>query len=347
MTRRQRSNIWTISSNACQSNMAEPPVPVTAGKERALALLRARVRPAADRSYWPQSPLDAAWTGQAEAIRLACVWEAAAPKVGNVHPEAAFDDCDFADFCAAAAQIAPLLAGQISDSGQITSDQQEPSSTAAGLGDRVLSAIQATRAVTGANVNLGIVLLIAPLAMADSRGEVAGVLAALTPQDGAKVYQGIALAGPGGIQSDPVDPRWDVSAAAAPAAIDLIAAMRLASDRDRIARQYAHNFTDFFEQVVPVVEAELDSDQEIGEAIVRAQLRLLADQPDSLIARKCGAEVALEASRRAAACRTADGRWDRSARVALDRWMRQQSNRRNPGTTADLVAAALYWLIQH
>ena len=147
------------------------------------------------------------------------------------------------------------------------------------------------------------------------------------------------------MDSDPVDPRWDV-ATAEPAAIDLIAAMRLARDRDRIARQYAENFGDFFDNVVPMVEAELVATDDIGEAIVRAQLRLLAAEPDSLILRKCGADLAAEVCRWAAACVAHDQGSDRSHREALDRWLRQDGNRRNPGTTADLIAAALYWLIR-
>ena len=266
----------------------------------------------------------------AEAIRLACVWEATAAKVGNVHPQAAFDDCCFDDFCAAAAAVAPILAGS------------RPGATS--LGERILAAIAATQAVTRANVNLGIVLLIGPLGLARDRPDVARVLRELTPEDGAKIYRAIALAGPGGMDTAGVDRQWDVRAAPPPQ-IDLVAAMRSASQRDRIARQYATDFDDFFEHVVPVVSAELQAQQEIGEAIVRAQLRLLAAEPDSLILRKCGVAVASEVCDRAAACRAAEGTWDADQRQALDRWLRAEGNRRNPGTTADLIAAAIYWIL--
>lgn len=282
-------------------------------------------------------------SGHADAIRLACVWEATAAKVGNVHPTAAFADCNYADFCRAAEKVAPLLAGssRVRSATQVTQAVHAVS----GLGERVLAAIRATREVTGANVNLGIVLLIAPLAMAGDRSDVRRVLAELTAEDGANVYRAIALAGAGGLDSDAVDRQWDV-ATAEPEAIDLIAAMRLARERDRIARQYADDFEDFFETVVPVVEEELIATSEIGEAIVRAQLRLLATEADSLILRKCGAELANEVCRRAVACLAAQPENVRSQREAFDRWLRDDGNRRNPGTTADLIAAALYWLIR-
>ena len=295
-------------------------------------------------------------TDPAEAIRLACVWEATAPKLGNVHPTAAFADCGFDDFCAAAARIAPHLASPTPHLAPPAPSQPDahPSPAAAhpeapSLGTRVLAAIQATGEVTSANVNLGIVLLIAPLALAHDRADVAGVLAGLSEHDGAKVFQAIRLAAPGGMQGGEqgaVPSRWDVTAAGPVEGIDLIAAMRSAQGRDRIARQYAGDFVDFFENVVPVVEAELAGGPEIGEGIVRAQLRLLAAEPDSLIQRKCGPEVAEEVRRRAAACFTPQGQVDPGQRAVLDHWLRQDGNRRNPGTTADLIAAAIYWLIR-
>ncbi len=102
---------------------------------------------------------------RSDAIRLACELEVSAPKLGNEHPQARFADCDHRDFLRAAAEIAPQLA--------MPADQ-------ARLGQRVLAAVQATREVTGANVNLGIILLIAPLAMVNDRSEIADLLDSAT-----------------------------------------------------------------------------------------------------------------------------------------------------------------------
>jgi len=301
----------------------------------------------------------------AAAIRLACVWEARAPKVGNVHPAASFDDCRYQDFCAAAARIAPILAG---------ADDSAPPRGGGYLGDRIWRAILATREVTSANVNLGIVLLIAPLAASRDRAAMAKVLAGMDGRDGAAVYRAIALAGPGGVKRDEVNERWDVAGgnrqpeseveSETRSEVDLIAAMRMARDRDRIALQYADDFHDFFDSVVPVMRSELSQTADIGEAILHGQLRLMAAGRDTLIERKCGREVADEAVRRAAACLPAavGGRMDIKAGVAdnrdadewnktkiadFDAWLRGDGNRRNPGTTADLIAAALYWLVYH
>jgi triphosphoribosyl-dephospho-CoA synthase len=260
------------------------------------------------------------------AIRVACELEVLAPKLGNVHPLAEFHDCSVHDFLAAARQIAPALA----------SEQMQ-----AVLGERVLTAVQKTREVTQANVNLGIILLIAPLAMSDSRQDVAGIIESLTADDGARVFEAIRLASPGGMKRDDVSPEQDVQRAQLHA-IDLVAAMSQAADRDRIALQYATGFADFFDDVLPSVAHELSEPIAATQAVVKAQLRLLAGANDSLILRKCGTAIAEETRRRANECLKLD---TEEARQDFDQWLRADGNRRNPGTTADLIAAAIYWLL--
>jgi triphosphoribosyl-dephospho-CoA synthase len=291
-------------------------------------------------------------TRNAAAIELACYWEATAPKVGNVHPGATFFDCSYDDFCQAAKCVAPILAGlSTSPVGLDSNDKAKD-----GVGDRVLRSIEATRKVTAANVNLGIVLLIAPLATARDRGDISRVLSTIDSQQTALVYRAIGLAAPGGVKPAEVEPKWDVTSKPEsdstgngnvhPEPIDLIAAMRMARQRDRIALQYSDDFLDFFESVVPLMASELAMKHEPGEAILRGQLKMLAQRQDTLIARKCGLAIAEEAKQRAAACFDVHGNFCTSAIAGYDRWLRADGNRRNPGTTADLIAAAVYWLIR-
>src|SRR2546430_1355088 len=98
--------------------------------------------------------------------QLACILEVTARKAGNVHPGHAFDDLTHVDFLKSAAAIVPSLDGFQS------------------LGLTVLHALEATRAVVSSNTNLGIILLLAPLAAATKapalRLGLRGVLAATT-----------------------------------------------------------------------------------------------------------------------------------------------------------------------
>jgi triphosphoribosyl-dephospho-CoA synthase len=121
--------------------------------------------------------------------------------------------------------------------------------------------------------------------------------------------------------------------------------MRLAADRDLIARQYANGFADVFNFGVPAL---LDAFERFGcveAAVIDSQLRWLAEYPDSLIARKNGPAVAENVRQMAAAVllrggiATPEGR---RAGVALDRHLRSDGNKLNPGTTADLITACLF-----
>ncbi len=261
-------------------------------------------------------------------IETACVWEAAAPKPGNVHPGAAFDDLCYDDFVAAA-RVSALHLSRASE---------------LGVGRAVLDAVQATREVCGSNVNLGICLLIAPLAAVPADSTLAegmgSVLARLDDDDARHVYEAIRLANPGGLGQVSVQ---DVSAAPT---CGLVEAMRLAEDHDRIAWNYAHAFEDVLVTGPEILSRWMErGDLDRDTLIVALQLELLARTPDTLIARKCGARTARDVSDRAREV-LASGWPNASNAVArlseFDAWLRSDGHRLNPGTTADLIAATLF-----
>lgn len=259
---------------------------------------------------------------------LACLLEATAPKVGNVHRGADFDGLTFTDFAVSAALIAPAM----------------ESAAQIGVGRAVLDAITATRSVVATNTNLGMALLIAPLAaVARSRrlttASVSEVLQSLTADDSRLVYEAIRLAQPGGLgQAESMD----VADGAPPS---LLAAMQAAADRDQIAEQYATNFRLVLDRLLPGLITGRAKGWSLTEAIVHTQLASLAEFGDSLIARKCGQELSQQAAARAARALEAGSPGGEAYHAALadfDFWLRADGNRRNPGATADLIAAALF-----
>jgi triphosphoribosyl-dephospho-CoA synthase len=262
-----------------------------------------------------------------QAATLACLLEVAAPKPGNVHRGADFEDLSFNDFLRSALAIGPAM----------------ESACDAGVGKAVFAAVQATRSLVKTNTNLGMVLLMAPLAAVPRtvalQDGIAGVLASLTKDDCHLVYEAIRLAQPGGLGKAP---QMDVRETPPD---DLLAAMRAAASRDLVARQYAENFSTVFTQVLPwLVEARC-SGLSLTQSIVHTHVRLLAAEPDSLIARKCGLETARAASARAARALAAGEPGSdeyHNALADLDFWLRSDHHRRNPGTTADLVTAGLF-----
>jgi triphosphoribosyl-dephospho-CoA synthase len=261
-------------------------------------------------------------TDAAELIRLACRAEVLARKPGNVHPGASFVDLTVQDFLRAATACAePLVAG-----GSI------------GVGSSVFDAVRATKQIASNNVNLGICLLIAPCAASNPElpfpAAIRLVLESLTVEDCRWVYRAIRLAQPGGLGEASEQDVADEPT------VDLRETMKLAAARDRVAAQYVNGFEDVWRAATEILARELKSDPE--RAIIHAHLRLMAELPDSLIARKCGGEIAGESQRRAADALEAIGTADFEPRLTeLDRWLRADGHRRNPGTTADLVATSL------
>jgi triphosphoribosyl-dephospho-CoA synthase len=262
---------------------------------------------------------------------LATLLEVTAPKPGNVHRGADFEDVTFPEFVAAGIAIAPVL------------------DAAAGrpLGATILAAVEATRHVTPRNTNLGTILLLAPLAAVPRPQPlatgVAAVLSRLSADDARDCYAAIRLAAPGGLGH--VD-QADVESEAPG---DLLWAMRLAADRDLVARQYADGFRQVFECVVPWLSADLNAGTAPLEAIVHVHVRLMSEFPDSLIGRKCGTAVAQRSAKLATTALDAgppssDAYHD--ALADLDFWLRSDGHRRNPGTTADLLAAGLFVLLR-
>ena len=285
----------------------------------------------------PPPPIDLG-----ELAQLACLLEVNAPKPGNVSPLSGFDDATYDDFVLSSAAInAPL-----------------GSAGTRPLGETILLAIRATRERTSTNTNLGIVLLLAPLARAAAavvttrewldrrvidkkplRAALAGVLAATTVDDARHTYAAIRLASPGGLgAADSQDVADDPT-------VSLTHAMRLAADRDGIAREYATDFRATFEVAVPALDAARRDGLDWNDAIVETYLTLLATYPDTHIVRRAGAALAGEVSGYAREALAAGGTRSALGRESIERMRHALTGDRhlaNPGTTADITTAAIF-----
>jgi triphosphoribosyl-dephospho-CoA synthase len=265
----------------------------------------------------------AGWSAEAVAgaAQLACVLEASAEKPGNITPRHDFADTSYEDMLRSAIVLGPEL-GRAAERG---------------VGETVLAAVRATQRVAGANTNLGIALLLAPLARAalleggTLRERSEQVLAALTLDDARAAYAAIRSAGAGGLD-EPVehDVRDEPTLA-------LREAMAAAAERDSVAAEYASGFALTFELGLPALTRALDAGAGPRAATVELFLALLAAVPDTLIARKRGRDAAERVS--AGAARVLAGE---ATVEALDASLREDGNALNPGTTADLVTAVLF-----
>lgn len=274
----------------------------------------------------PLSPDD---TGRA--AQLACILEASAWKPGNVSRMHDFADCRFEDFLVSAVAVGSAFREAV----------RSP------VGKTILDAVKATRELVGTNTNLGMVIALAPLAKAAGMGHPDGLRAALaevldglTVEDARMAYEAIRMAAPAGLgkveQADVCDREADVT---------LRRAMELARNRDNLASEYITVFELTFEVGYAALLRLWELGNRFSECILHAFLTVLARVPDSLIARKNGPADAERVSMLARSVLKDGGAFSNSGRKMLEKFdaeLRDERHRLNPGTTADLTAAAIF-----
>lgn len=263
------------------------------------------------------------------AFLAACHAELDALKPGNVHRHAPGHGMDVTQFEKAAAAAVPFIA--------------DPELK---VGTRILRATDASFAATGVNTNLGIVLLTAPLAKAAAeidaatglRRRLAVILSLLDVTDAEQAFAAIRIANPAGLGSVP---QGDVHDAPG---MTLIQAMHLAAGRDRIANAYVTAYGDIFDFALPAFNDARKVCGTFSLAVTTLHMALLAEFPDSHIARKFGLETARKIQAEAQALSQS---WHPA--VSLKSLPRLEEfdaalKRRglNPGTTADFVVATLF-----
>lgn len=295
-------------------------------------------------------------------VRIAIIRECSAPKLGNVFPGADFADMSYETFCTAASAI-----GAAVDQLQCSADR---GTDGWGVGDYCSHMVRAMMESTGKNTSLGTILLLAPLLVSGERQQtVHDVLCNVSDHDTNLVYEAIRMANPGGMgKAD----QMDLYESSPPS---LLQAMRFASSYDDVAFQYVSDFglvTRLAERISELVNVKspgeetrrewrverLDCDQlaetSFNRVVQRLQIEVLANRIDSLIARKSGIEFAqlvMSRCREMARLKPSEARWQASWRE-IDNWMREKQNAHgkqlaNPGTTADLIAAAIFFCMQN
>ncbi|MBK8817454.1 MAG: triphosphoribosyl-dephospho-CoA synthase [Methylococcaceae bacterium] len=265
----------------------------------------------------------------AQLYRQACEIELQAFKPGNVSVYADGHDMTVSDF---------EISSEVSSEPICC-----PSYT---LGEKIYHAVKATREAVGCNTNLGIILLCAPIIQAASdlsgglslQQSLNRVLATTTVSDADWVFKAIALAAPGGLGKSS---EQDVHQAPS---VTLQQAMKIASDRDRIALQYVNDYKDIFDFAVLRYNAWLSQWKDSSWAAVFVYAELLSQFPDSHIERKHGKKhtESVAASMRQF-LETFDQATDpEQCKQTLHRLDTEfKSIGVNPGTTADMTVATI------
>ena len=268
----------------------------------------------------------------ADHAELALTLEVAStPKPGNVDRRRDHDDLRFEHFLAGAVGARPglELAGTVGD---------DPPA----LGDAFERAVRGMSQQSGGNTQFGCLLLLVPLVRAATTDRLSTdglrtITDTTTVDDAAAFYRAFEHVDVA-VDDPPADaPDLDVrrGADAVPTLRDrgltLADVMALSADRDGNAAEWA----DGFERVFAAADRVLADEGPVTDRLAHAFLDLLAERPDTLVAVEHGRERATDVSREAAAAR---GDLDAAEDLA-ERFLEEGIN---PGTTADLTAAAAF-----
>ncbi len=265
--------------------------------------------------------------GPAANAELALLLEVAGtPKPGNVDRERDLTDLHFEQFLAGAVGARPGL----------------KRATRASFGEAFETAVAGMSQQDGGNTQFGCLLLLVPLVAATPDGDaptresVRRVCAETDTADAVGFYRAfehvdVAVADPPD-GMEPLDVRRGADAVPAlrEREVTMAELMADAAPHDANAREWTEGFPRTFRAADEIVA----DDGPVTDRAARAFLDLLAEAPDTLVATEHGEEVAQEVSARAA---------EIDDREAARSWATELVDRGiNPGTTADLTAAALY-----
>jgi triphosphoribosyl-dephospho-CoA synthase len=292
-------------------------------------------------------------------LELAILLEVSADKPGNVNLVVGFEGTNHMHFLASAVAAAPFFRlaaerGLAVSVGEMTLDN-------VGVGRIIRDCVsEIANWQRGGNTLLGTVLLFVPLAVAagmtpledgvfqlsELRRNLKKVVEATTPEDAAAVYEAIRIAKPSGLGKAP---DLDVND---PTSIDrilneritLFHVFKIASTYDRVCSEWVNNYPVTFDFAYPRLKGRIDSGEDLNTVIVHVFLEVLATYPDTFIARKVGMEKARQVSALAKDVLENGGLKTPAGRKKLrlfDAFLRLDGNNLNPGTTADITAAAI------
>jgi len=296
--------------------------------------------------------------------QLATLLEVSAyPKPGNVHRLHDFMTTKYEHFLAGSIALSPSInklaqAGFDIKAGHKTWEELR-------LGNCVYSAIKNSfKWQSGGNVNLGIVLLFAPIAVAagyilrdesirvDDLIQVANkTMKSTTPKDAVSVYRSIRYSMTDKVLGSASD--LDVNEKSSIKQIlrdkiNLYDVFIKCAERDTICKEWITGYSITAKEGYPYLVEAIKSSRNINTATIDTFLYLLSQNPDSLIVRKNDLMTAKYVSDRAREILNHGGYGSQTGRnltEKLDLDLQGTDGLLNPGTTADLTAASLFLLL--
>jgi triphosphoribosyl-dephospho-CoA synthase len=290
-------------------------------------------------------------------LELAMLLEVSAAKPGNVNLTRGFEGTRVEHFLASAVVAASSFEEAARHGIAVHDKKRNVSDIGIGLIIKKCAAdINAWQ--KGGNTLLGTVMLLVPIAvaagmtlteekidLAQLRKKLRLTVESTTAEDAVHLYEAVNVAKPSGLGGAP---DLDVTDPASKTRIlkeniSLNEVFKIAAGYDDICSEWVNNYAITFDLAYPYLMQQLKHG-DLNTAIVHTFLKILSEHPDTFVARKVGVERAREISLDAkkilelGGLETVKGR---ASVLEFDRKLREAGNKLNPGTTADLTAAAL------
>lgn len=295
----------------------------------------------------------------ASCLQLAMLLEVSAyPKPGNVHRTGGYDDTKFEHFLASTVAVGEQFRnsakkGILVSKGRIGFEK-------IGIGSMIKDAVQSMLDWQGGgNTSLGIILLFMPMAVAAGavleksefslegmRKSLKKIVRTTTCDDAIETYAAINMARPGGLgKVKKYDLKMkSISDEIRKDNLSLFDIFKISSSYDSVAKEWVENYSITFDIGYPYFDDCIKKGLSLNESIVQTFLKILSTVPDSLISRRFGLSKAEEISFRAKEILERGGIiTERGKRelILFDGHLRNNKNKINPGTTADLTASTL------
>lgn len=274
-----------------------------------------------------------------------CLEVSGYPKPGNVHRTRDFPDMVFEDFL-----ISGIVIGDSVKKLAIRTKSANDLSEI-GLGEAILEAVKETDKWVSNNTNLGIIMLIFPLAgsaaISDNFNELREnlneIIISTTPHDTANLYDAINIAEAGGLGSNE---EYDVTSEDSKKELienntNMFDVYKISESWDKISYELINKMPVSFD-IGQKVFNKYKSHNSYNIATLNTFLTILSEVEDTLISRKYGSEVAMDVSKKAEIVLKSDiSTLEGQKKLAeFDDYL--FSNKLNPGTTADFTASSIF-----
>jgi len=294
----------------------------------------------------------------ARCLELAILLEVGAHKPGNVSVITNFQNTFYSHFLASA--VAASSSFEAAAQKGIAVSQGKIDASDVGVGQiikRCISDINTWQ--HGGNTLLGAVILLSPVAIAAGmisqtgnfdlqllRRNLKRIIESTTPVDAVNMYTAIGIANPSGLGKAPELDVTDPNSVnrIIDEKISLYEVFKIAEKYDSICSEWVNNYPITFDFAYPSLVKPLQLGGDPVHAIIQTFLEVLAEVPDTFIARKTGIQKSREISLQARQILNVGGVGTQVGRKRLkefDKELRNASNILNPGTTADILATAL------